>query len=279
MEEHVKEHKPNFVKAPRRVFEKHGGYYSQSDEEKDEDKPEPSGSKAETKPKKEEKDGFRKVTREEWKTMSRKEKKDYLKERKRRKAKEMVYIKDDSDNEQLLSDGSDGEQELELSSSEDEKDKDERLAKEALKSYAQSFTATEHPEDYQLVMRKDCWEKELAEDGQTGPDTLELIELRDKREKVEMKEKEKQDKVRAERLKRMQAFQASSILRSAPEEEENVEEEEEEEEEEDKDAFYKSYQEAIEGDGKVNYRKNNNVTDKYINNGFFHKTAKKVFST
>ena len=31
----------------------------------------------------------------------------------------------------------------------------------ALKSYAQSFTESEHPEDYKLVMRKDVWDKEL----------------------------------------------------------------------------------------------------------------------
>merc|ERR1739848_643199 len=31
VKESVKDHKPNFVKAPRRVFEKHDGYYSEDE--------------------------------------------------------------------------------------------------------------------------------------------------------------------------------------------------------------------------------------------------------
>ncbi|XP_023336267.1 trichohyalin [Eurytemora carolleeae] len=262
MEEQIKDHKPNFVKAPRRVFEKHDGYYSHSDEETDqiqnEEKQEiiSDGKSQEMEEEKGEpskkRDNFKKVTREEWNKMTRIEKKKYLSERKKRKIKETVYIKDDSDNEQLISSGSEGEIELELSSSEDEKDKEERLAKVALKSYAKSFTATEHPEDYKLVMRKDVWDKELAQDADEGPETLEDIELRDKREKVESKEKTKQEKIRAERLRRMQAFQASSVLRSQPDEEDATEEEEAEkaQSEDENNPFYTSYKEAIEGEDK-----------------------------
>ena len=57
MKEQIKEHKPNIVKPVKKDSEK----------------------KAE--------DGFRKVTREEWDKMSKKEKKQYLKERKKRKQK------------------------------------------------------------------------------------------------------------------------------------------------------------------------------------------------
>jgi hypothetical protein len=39
-----------------------------------------------------------------------------------------------------VSPGSEGGEDLELSSSEDEREKEERLAKEALKSFAQSYT-------------------------------------------------------------------------------------------------------------------------------------------
>lgn len=281
MEATVKDHKPNFVKAPRRVFEKHDGYYSdgednkvpESKEEKSEiDKKDTKKSEATNKSKKQPGSTFKKVTREEWNKMSKVEQKRYMKERKKRKQKDTVYIKDDSDNEQLVSSGSDdgvGDDDFNLSSSEDEKEREERLAKLALKSYAQSFTAEEHPDDYKIVMRKEVWEKEMAaEVATTGDfDTLEDIELRDKREKADMKEKEKKEKIRMERLKRIQAFQTSSILRSQPEmEEDNVEEEEEEEEragevdgEETKDStekedennpFYTSYKEAIVGDGK-----------------------------
>jgi len=191
-------------------------------------------------------DGVKRVTRDEWDKMSRDEKKDYMKQRKKRKMKDAVYIKDDSDNEQLVSSGSEGEEELELPASEDEKDKDERLAKAALKSYAQSFTAAEHPEDYQLVMRKDVWEKELAADAEEQPlETLEDIERQDKIHKVESKAKEKKEKLRAERLKRMQAFQASSILQHQQDEDDQGDEKE------DSNPFYSSYEEAIIGDGKV----------------------------
>merc|ERR1712142_185674 len=107
-------------------------------------------------------------------------------------------------------------------------EREERLARKALTSYAQSFTAKETPEDYSLVMRKDVWDKELEEEtAGAGFDTLEDIEIRDKREKIEQKTKTKQEKMREERLKRMQAFQASSAVRM----EEEVEEEEMEEDE------------------------------------------------
>jgi len=142
-------------------------------------------------------------------------------------------------------------EELEFSDSEDEKDKGERLAKEALKSYAKAFTKEEHPEDYKLVMRKDVVEAELEDAGDPNYETLELIELRDKREKMELKEKEKKDKMREDRLKRMQAFQASSVLREEPEDEVEDEEEMEEDEvieemEPDENPFYSSYKEAVE---------------------------------
>jgi hypothetical protein len=113
MQATLRDHKPNFVKAPRRVFEKHGGYYS--DEEAKKDSEEAAAAPEASKPaapaagkaaeKAAEEDGFRRVTREEWNRMSKREKKAYLKERKRRKMKQMVYIKDDSDNEQLTSSG------------------------------------------------------------------------------------------------------------------------------------------------------------------------------
>merc|ERR1711915_382168 len=104
---------------------------------------------------------FKKVSRNEWNKMSSKEKKKYLKERRRWKLKNTIYIKDDSDKEQL-SDNSESE-DLEFSDSEDECDKDERLAKEALKSYASTFSKEQHPEDYKLVMRKDIIDAEMAE--------------------------------------------------------------------------------------------------------------------
>jgi hypothetical protein len=116
MEATLREHKPNFVKAPRRVFEKHGGYYSDEEEEKrqaagEEEaaggvaKKESAGEAVRSEERKKEDDGFRRVTREEWNTMSKREKKIYLRERKRHKMRQMVYIKDDSDNEQLTSSG------------------------------------------------------------------------------------------------------------------------------------------------------------------------------
>merc|ERR1711915_374923 len=124
---------------------------------------------------------FKKVSRTEWNKMSSKEKKKYLKERRRWKLKNTIYIKDDSDKEQL-SDNSESEC-LEFSDSEDECDKDERLAKEALKSYASTFSKEQHPEDYKLVMRKDIVDAEMAENEDSTYETIEDIELRDKREK------------------------------------------------------------------------------------------------
>merc|ERR1712179_885262 len=231
MKEAVESHKPNFVKAPRRVFEKHDGYYSEEeieeeneegndkevcdeentrnegsidkDEEtlsdtqiKTDDSLESKSLKGDSNNKLEnvkdlpistvkEKDDFRRVTRAEWNKMSYKDKKKYLKERRKRKQQQTVFIKDDSDNEQLSSDEGDEMEELEFSDSEDEKDKGERLAKEALKSYAKAFTKEDHPEDYKLVMRKDTVEAELADEGETNYETIEDIELRDKREKIE----------------------------------------------------------------------------------------------
>ena len=214
--EKIKDHKPKFVKAPKRVFEKHDGYYSNSSDDSEQGSENGKGkSKGEKEKKKVSKnkadDGFRKVTKEEWKKMSREEKKNYLKERKKWKEANTKYIKDDSDKEQLTS--SEGEEtELELTASEDEKEKEERLAKEALKSYAQSFTAKDTPEDYQLVMRKDVWDKELDEEvAQPGFETLEDIEIRDKHEKIEQKNRTKQEKIRADRLRRMQAFQVQFL--------------------------------------------------------------------
>jgi len=288
IKEAVESHKPNFVKAPRRVFEKHDGYYSEEEEDDKEDKKEACDSKSisdegsdtndnETSIKTDEnlelkslkcvsnnepegdkrspintvKDDFKRVTRAEWNKMSYKEKKKYLKERRKRKQQQTVFIKDDSDNEQLSSDEGDEMEELEFSDSEDEKDKGERLAKEALKSYAKAFTKEDHPEDYKLVMRKDTVEAELADEGETNYETIEDIELRDKREKMELKEKEKKDKMREERIKRMQAFQASSVLREEPDnDDEEVEDEEDEvieekEPESEQNPFYSSYNEAL----------------------------------
>merc|ERR1719470_1677 len=145
IKEAVESHKPNFVKAPRRVFEKHDGYYSEEEEEEEDaseavektendDKEtdavmdtndsiqknpnlevnqedglkEMTPSNDETKDVKDvsvvAKDEFKRVTRAEWNKMGYKEKKKYLKERRKRKQKETVYIKDDSDNEQLSDD-------------------------------------------------------------------------------------------------------------------------------------------------------------------------------
>merc|ERR1712083_423014 len=211
IKEAVESHKPNFVKAPRRVFEKHDGYYSEEEiegkedeneedvfdqenelKEGSEDKDDKSLSKTQIKsdensdlkslkgdsndkmennkdlPISSVKDDFKRVTRAEWNKMSYKDKKKYLKERRKRKRQQTVFIKDDSDNEQLSSDEGDEMEELEFSDSEDEKDKGERLAKEALKSYAKAFTKEDHPEDYKLVMRKDTVEAELADEGETN---------------------------------------------------------------------------------------------------------------
>merc|ERR1719370_1731137 len=111
-------------------------------------------------------DSFKKVTRAEWSKMTLKEKKKYLKERRMWKNRNTVFIKDDSDNEQLTDDEKDiQEEDLQFSDvSEDEKEKDERLATEALKSYADKFEPQQHPEDYKLVMRADVVEAELADE-------------------------------------------------------------------------------------------------------------------
>merc|ERR1711892_90589 len=302
IKEAVESHKPNFVKAPRRVFEKHDGYYSEEEEEeeneedgemdvteveKEGDEGEDSNNKQQMQPgdnqqlimkkehpavKNEEltvaadvkmsasKDEFKRVTRAEWNTMGYKEKKKYLKERRKRKQIETVFIKDDSDNEQLSGDDGEEMDDLEFSDSEDEKDKGERLAKEALKSYAKAFTKEEHPEDYKLVMRKDTVEAELADAGDANYETIEDIELRDKREKMESKEKEKKNKMREDRIKRMQAFQASSVLREEPkvieeEDEDEMEDDEEdeviEEKEPESNPFYSSYKQAIENEEEL----------------------------
>ena len=221
IQEALEGHKPNFVKPEKRVFEK--GYYSE--EEKKED-----GAEAE-KPKKDD-SGFKKVSRDEWNKMSKAEKKKYLKERKKWRLSQTVYIKDDSDNEQLTDeDNDDDEDDLKYSESEGEEEKQERLAREALKSYAGAFKKDDDPEDYSLVMRKDVVEKELADTEDSKYETAEDIEFREKRERLETKELERKAKMREERLKRMQAFQASSILREEPQEEEQEEDEEEEAEE------------------------------------------------
>merc|ERR1711915_797503 len=52
---------------------------------------------------------FKKVTRGEWNKMSVKEKKKYLREKKKWKLKNTVYIKDDSDNERITDDDDDDE--------------------------------------------------------------------------------------------------------------------------------------------------------------------------
>ena len=216
IQEALEGHKPNFVKAPKRVFEKSDGYYEEGQEEDE-------------KPKKKE-SSFKKVSRDEWNNMTKAEKKKYLKERKKWKLSQTVYIKDDSDNEQLTEDDNeDDEEELKYSDSEEESEKQERLAREALKSYAGAFKKDDNPEDYHLVMRKDVVEKELADTEDSKYETAEDIEFREKREKLEMKEQERKAKMREERLRRMQAFQASSILREEPQEEEHEDEEEEKE--------------------------------------------------
>jgi len=273
VKEAVESHKPNFVKAPRRVFEKHDGYYSEENDSDQKDEHEgddmeneiPEGGKETevldnatvcSEDTGKENPHFKKVSRTEWNKMSSKEKKKYLKERRRWKLKNTIYIKDDSDKEQL-SDNSESEG-LEFSDSEDECDKDERLAKEALKSYASTFSKEQHPEDYKLVMRKDIVDAEMAENEDSTYETIEDIELRDKREKMESKEKEKKDKMREERLKRIIAFQASSGLREDVEEnesqitaelsdnEDEMEEDEKiEEVEPSENPFYSSYKEAL----------------------------------
>merc|ERR1711971_245778 len=104
---------------------------------------------------------FRKVSREDWNKMTKTEKRKYLKDRKKWKLSQTVFIKDDSDNEQLTDDEDHSEEDLQYSDSEDEKEKQDRLAREALKSYAGAFEKEQAPEDYKLVMRKDVVEEEL----------------------------------------------------------------------------------------------------------------------
>merc|ERR1712066_1061133 len=126
---------------------------------------------------------FKRVSREEWNKMTKTEKKKYLKERKKWKLSQTVFIKDDSDNEQLTDDNESEGDDLKYSDSEDEKEKQDRLAREALKSYAGAFEKEEAPIDYKLVMRKDVVEHELADTDDYKYETVEDIEFREKREK------------------------------------------------------------------------------------------------
>ena len=197
----VDSHKPNFVKAA--VSEKN------LEEKKEEDK---SAEDSELKTK----STFKKVSREEWNKMSKSEKRKYLKDRKKWKLSQTVFIKDDSDNEQLTDDEDQSEVDLKYSDSEDENEKQDRLAREALKSYAGAFEKEQAPEDYRLVMRRDVVEEELADTDSQRYETVEDIEFREKRAKLEQKEQERKAKMREERLRRMQAFQASSVLREEP---------------------------------------------------------------
>ena len=171
----VKDHKPNFVKAPKRCFEKTEGYYSDEDGGENEEPQNTSeaednefGAEGQSDPmdmdegskgreheeegnqdeddegKKEDgkfvdmgdqleknnggdaqADSFKKVTRAEWSKMTLKEKKKYLKERRMWKNRNTVFIKDDSDNEQLTDDEKDiQDEDLQFSDvSEDEKEK------------------------------------------------------------------------------------------------------------------------------------------------------------
>ena len=144
----------------------------------------------------------------------------------------------------------------------------DRLATEALKSYAEKFEPEEHPEDYKLVrsiivvlssivlqvMRADVVEAELADEDESKYETLEDIELRKKNEKLEQKEKERKEKMREERLKRIQAFQAAALLKEGSDEEDGGNDDSEEEEEDEvveeqepaENPFYTSYKEAVE---------------------------------
>jgi len=293
----VKDHKPNFVKAPKRCFEETEGYYSDQEgdddesekpqsttepegesdsmmkmdegdksqeDEQDENQDEESRKEAEKSmdtdddPRKSDDgrntvvDTFKKVTRAEWSKMTYKEKKKYLKERRMWKNRNTVFIKDDSDNEQLTDD--EKEEDLQFSEdSEDEKEKDERLATEALKSYADKFEPQQHPEDYKLVMRADVVEAELADEEESKYETLEDIERRDRNEKLEQKEKERKEKMREERLKRIQAFQAAAHLKERSDEEDEEDEEDEvvEEQEPVENPFYSSYKEAVENEEEL----------------------------
>ena len=196
----VDSHKPNFVKAAN----------AGNEEEKKEDNKSSEGSELKAK------STFKKVSREEWNKMTKAEKRKYLKDRKKWKLSQTVFIKDDSDNEQLTEDSDQSEEDLHYSDSEDEKEKQDRLAREALKSYAGAFEKEPAPEDYKLVMRKDVVEEELADTDSQKYETVEDIEFREKRAKLEQKEQDRKAKMREERLRRMQAFQASSVLREEP---------------------------------------------------------------
>ena len=200
----VDSHKPNFVKAAEALSEKN------SDEEKKEENKPAEDSEVKTK------STFIKVSREDWNKMTKAEKRKYLKDRKKWKLSQTVFIKDDSDNEQLTDDEDHSEEDLQYSDSEDEKEKQDRFAREALKSYAGAFEKEQAPEDYKLVMRKDVVEEELADTDSQKYETVEDIEFREKRAKLEQKEQERKAKMREERLRRMQAFQASSVLREEP---------------------------------------------------------------
>lgn len=236
----VESHKPNFVKDQPKSSEKQDENDSNND--KMESKEEPKST-------------FKRVSREEWNKMTKIEKKKYLRERKKWKLSQTVFIKDDSDNEQLTDEDENEEAELKYSDSEDEKEKQDRLAREALKSYAGAFEKEEAPKDYKLVMRKDIVEHELADTDDHRYETVEDIEIREKREKLEMKEQERKAKMREDRLRRMQAFQASSVLREEPVEDQEQMEvevetciekiEPEEEKPADDNPFYSSY-EALE---------------------------------
>ena len=151
----VKDHKPNFVKAPKRCFETSDGYYSdhESGDETEATRDEAGNeSQGDSKDLKEsqydeepsedmgtrgekveqlcqgdqgsvEKEAFKKVTRAEWSEMTFKEKKQYLKERKKWKNRNTVFIKDDSDNEQLT----DEEKEEDLHFSDVSEDEEEKV--------------------------------------------------------------------------------------------------------------------------------------------------------
>jgi len=284
MKETVKDHKPNFLNADKSALEAHEGYYSEEEQdEKVEFEEDPWAKKkmedtvvteqvgesemdpfnlkeleSAKEPETKKEDGFIRVTRAEFKSMSRKEQKKYLKRRRKHKAKSMVLMKDDSDKEDVVSsEDDDGNEELELSS-EDENEKADRLATEALVSYSKSFAEEQHPKDYKIVMRKDVVDKELADGDDKNFETIEEIEIKDKWDKIEKKDQDRSERIRADRIKRMQAFQASSMAREEviEPEDDNMEdgevEEDEEEGKEEGNSFYASYKEAIENKEEEN---------------------------
>ena len=154
----VKDHKPNFVKAPKRCFETSDGYYSDhesgdettgdqvedesqgnskdlEESQYDEELSEDMGTRSEKVEQlcqrdqgSMEKETFKKVTRAEWSEMTFKEKKQYLKERKKWKNRNTVFIKDDSDNEQLT----DEEKEEDLHFSDVSEDEEEKVWKKCI---------------------------------------------------------------------------------------------------------------------------------------------------